>query len=515
MRKKPLMLIILDGYGIGEKKDSNAAFLAKTPILDELFENYPLSTLSASGSSVGLPDGQMGNSEVGHLNIGSGRIIYQDLTRISKSIEDGEFFQNEILLKAMQEAKKNGTALHLIGLLSQGGVHSHRDHLYGLLEMAKEEGLEKVYIHAIMDGRDVSPDAGLKDMKDLEEKIAEIGVGAVATVSGRYYAMDRDRRWERTKLAYDAFVCGIGNRATDPCQAIEESYKNAIFDEFILPTVICKDGEPVGKIGTDDSLIFFNFRPDRVRQIVRTFAEDEFNNFPIAENFKGYIATMTQYDVTIPNVYVAFQETIPNNTLGEYLSKQGLSQLRIAETEKYAHVTFFFNGGVEVPYENEDRLLIASPKVATYDLMPEMSAIEVTDNVIDAIKKEKYDFIVLNFANCDMVGHTGMMEAAIKAVETVDCSLGKILKVLKEKDGCALITADHGNCEEMFDEEGRAITSHTTNLVPLILYNFEASLDSGILADLAPTILELLELEKPVEMTGRSLILGGSNELNK
>ena len=509
MAKRPVMLIILDGFGLGKDYPGNAIKLAKTPNIDRLMEKYPNTTLEASGLAVGLPEGQMGNSEVGHLNIGAGRIVYQDFTRISKSIKDGDFFEKEEFLQAIGNAKENNSKIHLIGLVSKGGVHSHISHLYALLELMKKHDFYNVFIHVILDGRDVSPTAGKEDVAELMEKIKEIGVGKIATVSGRYYAMDRDKRWDRTKLAYDAYTLGIGNEETDPVVAIEKSYKKDVTDEFVIPTVIKENNKPLGLVDNNDSIIFFNFRPDRARQITRAFVDEEFNGFNRDKKVNTFYVTMTEYDKTIENVLVAFKEEIPTNTLGKYISEKGLKQLRIAETEKYAHVTFFFNGGIEEPYENEDRVLIPSPKVATYDLKPEMSAIEVKDEVIKRLNMDKYDLIILNFANPDMVGHTGVVDAAVKAIETVDNCLGEIVELLIEKGGKALITSDHGNAEMLIDErDGSPITSHTSNRVPLILVgDKDVKLRQGILADLAPTLLELLGLEKPEEMTGKSLIV--------
>ncbi len=503
----PVMLIILDGFGIGKEYEGNAVKLAKTPNIDRLFKEYPNTTLEASGLAVGLPEGQMGNSEVGHLNIGSGRIIYQDLTKIFKSIKDGDFFQKEEFLEAIENAKKNNSKIHLIGLVSSGGVHSHNTHLYALLELMKKENFYNVYIHAILDGRDVSPTAGKEDIKELMMKIDEIGVGKIATVSGRYYAMDRDKRWDRTKLAYDVFTLGKGNESNDPIMAIEKSYGQDVLDEFIIPTVIKENDKPIATVDNNDSIIFFNFRPDRARQITRAFVDENFEGFEREKKVKTFYVTMTEYDKTIENVKVAYSDDAPINTLGEYISNKGLSQLRIAETEKYAHVTFFFNGGIEEPYKNEDRVLIPSPKVATYDLQPEMSAVEVKNEVLNRLNMDKYDLIILNFANPDMVGHTGVVPATVKAIETVDSSLGEIIPLLLEKGGKALITADHGNAEMLLNEDGSPVTSHTSNRVPLILVGDKnTELQEGILADLAPTLLELLGLDKPEEMTGKSLI---------
>ncbi|SHH63886.1 phosphoglycerate mutase [Anaerosphaera aminiphila DSM 21120] len=504
---KPVMLIILDGLGLGKEYKGNAVYLAKKPVIDSLRENCPNTTLKASGLAVGLPEGQMGNSEVGHLNIGAGRVIYQDLTRISKSIEDGSFYKNEHFLNSIENCKKNGSALHLMGLVSKGGVHSHMNHLLALVKLAKDNNLERVYIHAILDGRDVPPNIGLEDIRELEENLKEIGLGKIATVSGRYYAMDRDNRWERTKLAYDTYTLGNGENFSSAEELIKSNYEKNIFDEFVVPGSILENEKPIATIEDNDSLIFFNFRPDRARQIVRALADENFSGFKREVFRKIDITTMTQYDRTIPNVHIAFSETIPQNTLGEVLAKNGKRQLRIAETEKYAHVTFFFNGGREEPFEGEDRVLVPSPKVATYDLKPEMSAEEVTENVLERLDMKKYDCIILNFANPDMVGHTGSIPAAVKAIETVDSCLGKILDKLKEVGGAALVTADHGNSEVMLTDDNKPVTSHTTNLVPLYLFGVEdVELEEGRLCDLSPTILQLLNIEQPEEMTGKSLI---------
>lgn len=508
MAKKPVMLIILDGFGIGKEYAGNAVKLAKTPNLDRLFREYPNTTLEASGLAVGLPEGQMGNSEVGHLNIGAGRIIYQDLTKISKSIVDGDFFEKKEFLDAIENAKENNSKIHLIGLVSSGGVHSHNTHLYALLELMKKQNFDNVYIHAILDGRDVSPTAGKEDIKELMEKMKEIGVGKIATISGRYYAMDRDKRWERTKLAYDVFTLGKGNESNDPILTIENSYSEDILDEFIIPTAIKENGKPIGTVDDNDSIIFFNFRPDRARQITRAFVDENFEGFEREKKVNTFYVTMTEYDKTIENVKVAYTDESPKNTLGEYISSKGLSQLRIAETEKYAHVTFFFNGGIEEPYANEDRVLIPSPKVATYDLQPEMSAVEVKNEVLNRLKMDKYDLIILNFANPDMVGHTGVVSATVKAIETVDSCLGEIVELLIEKGGKALITSDHGNSEMLLNEDGSPVTSHTSNRVPLVIVGDKnVELQEGKLADLSPTILELMGLEKPEGMTGKSLII--------
>lgn len=512
MSKKFTALMILDGFGERAEAAGNAVLAAKTPNIDALKQQYPWTKIGASGMSVGLPDGQMGNSEVGHLNIGAGRIVYQELTRITKAISDGDFFQKEEFLGAIENAKQKGTALHLMGLLSDGGVHSHIEHLFALVELAKRQGLEKVYIHCFMDGRDVPPESGKGYMEQLCKKLEEIGAGQVATVMGRYYAMDRDNRWERVQKAYEAMVLGQGEQNSCPVAAMQASYDAGVTDEFVLPTVIVKDGEPVAKIGADDSIIFFNFRPDRAREITRTLIDPAFDGFERAY-FPVYYVCMTQYDKTFPNVYVAYKPQVLSNTLGEYLAKNGKKQFRIAETEKYAHVTFFFNGGVEQPNEGEDRFLIPSPKVATYDLQPEMSAYEVAEKACEMIRSGNYDVMILNFANPDMVGHTGVMEAAVKACETVDECVGKVVAAIREVGGEVIITADHGNSEMMIDPETKGpFTAHTTNLVPCILVSDarkDAKLkEGGILADLAPTILELMGLPKPGEMEGSSLILG-------
>ena len=507
MSKKPYALIIMDGFGINERHEGNAIYTAKTPNLDKYMSECPNSIVHASGMDVGLPDGQMGNSEVGHTNIGAGRIVYQELTRITKAIEDGDFFENAALVNAMNNCKENGKALHLMGLLSDGGVHSHNKHLYGLLEMAKRMGIENVHVHAFLDGRDVPPSSAADFAEELVSKIREIGVGDIASVMGRYYAMDRDNRWERVELAYKAMVLGEGNKCDSAVTAIKASYNEDITDEFVVPTVIEKDGKPCGTISEGDSVIFFNFRPDRAREITRTIVDEEFSGFN-RKFFKTTFVCMTQYDASMPNVDVAFKPQSLTNTFGEYISKKGLRQLRIAETEKYAHVTFFFNGGVEAVYDGEDRVLVNSPKVATYDLQPEMSAVEVCDKVVERIKSGEYDVIVLNFANCDMVGHTGIFNAAVAAVETVDTCVGRVVDALNEMGGVALITADHGNADQMVDyDTNGAFTAHTTNVVPLILIGAnDKKLKKGRLADLAPTMLDLMGLEKPEEMTGESLI---------
>lgn len=502
--KKPLILMILDGFGIAGDK-GNAIKAANKPNIDRLFSSNPVTQIGASGMDVGLPDGQMGNSEVGHTNIGAGRVVYQELTRITKSIQDGDFFQNEALCNAIDNAVKNGTALHIMGLLSDGGVHSHNTHLYGILELAKKKGLEKVYVHAFLDGRDVPPSSGKDYVAACVEEMKKIGVGQIATVMGRYYAMDRDNRWERVVKAYSAMVYGEGVKCADPVEAVAVSYAEGVTDEFVVPTVI--DG--AAPISANDSIIFYNFRPDRAREITRTFVDPDFSGF---ERKKGFFpltyVCMTQYDATMPNVQVAFKPQSLDNTFGEYISNKGLTQLRIAETEKYAHVTFFFNGGVEKTYENEDRILVASPKVATYDLQPEMSAYEVADKCAEAIKSGKYDVIILNFANCDMVGHTGVFDAAVKAVEAVDACVGKVTDAIAEMGGVSLITADHGNADKMFEDDGSPFTAHTTNPVPFCVIGYPCQLrEGGKLADIAPTMLQILGLEQPEEMTGTSLIL--------
>ena len=503
--KQPLALIILDGFGCREETKGNAIAAARTPHLDRLMASCPHTRIGASGMDVGLPDGQMGNSEVGHTNIGAGRIVYQELTRITKSFDEGEALGNPALTAAMENARRPGQALHLMGLLSDGGVHSHIRHLYGLMEMARRFAVERVYLHCFMDGRDVPPTSGIEFIAALQQKIKELGLGQIATVSGRYYAMDRDNRWERVKLAYDAIVNGEGNKNPDPVAVMQKSYDAGVTDEFIVPTVVT---EGAG-IKAGDSVIFFNFRPDRARELTRTLVDPDFAGF---EREKGFFPLtyicMTQYDATMPNVEVAYRPESLANTLGEYLSRLGKTQLRIAETEKYAHVTFFFNGGVEAPYEGEDRVLIPSPKVATYDLQPEMSAYAVTDEAVRRIESGRYDVIILNYANCDMVGHTGVFEAAVKAVEAVDTCLGRLLAALEKAGGRAFLTADHGNADQMADENGAPFTAHTTNPVPFVAIGFgDVKLRSGgRLADIAPTMLQAMGLPQPEEMTGRSLL---------
>ena len=509
MEKGPVMLMILDGFGINEKTDGNAVKLAKTPNIDKLMKKYPNTIMYTSGLKVGLPDGQMGNSEVGHTNIGAGRIVYQELTKITKSIEDGDFFAIPEFIEAIENCKKHNSKLHILGLLSDGGVHSHIRHLYGLLEMAKRRDFEDVYVHCFLDGRDTPPASAEGYITQLEEKMKEKKVGKIASISGRYYAMDRDKRWDRVKKCYDALVRGEGNKATSATIAIEDSYQKEVFDEFVEPTVIVNNDTPIATIGENDSVIFFNFRPDRAREITRTLVDDDFTGFERRNGrFPLYYVCMTQYDATMPNVDVAFKPASLENTFGEYIAKKGLSQLRIAETEKYAHVTFFFNGGVEAPFENEDRALINSPKVATYDLQPEMSAYLVCDEVLKRIESDKYDAIILNYANCDMVGHTGVFDAAVAAVEAVDECVGKTVDAVLAKGGIALITADHGNADKMMEEDGSPFTAHTTNLVPLIIAGAGNVLirEGGVLADLSPTMLKLMGLEQPKEMTGKSII---------
>ncbi len=511
MSKKPTVLMILDGYGLRDTKEGNAVALAKTPVMDKLMKEYPFVKGYASGLAVGLPDGQMGNSEVGHLNMGAGRIVYQELTRITKEIQDGDFFENVEFKKAIDNVKANDSALHLYGLLSDGGVHSHNTHLYALLELAKREGLKKVYVHCFLDGRDTPPKSGIDYVKELDEKIREIGVGAIASVTGRYYAMDRDNRWDRVEKAYKALTQGVGETAASGEEAVQQSYDKGETDEFVLPTVVMKDGAPVATIKDKDSIIFFNFRPDRAREITRTFCADEFDGFDRGKRLDVTYICFTEYDVTIPNKEIAFKKVTINNTFGEFLAAHNMTQARIAETEKYAHVTFFFNGGVEAPNPGEDRILVKSPKVATYDLKPEMSAYEVCDKLVEAIKSDKYDVIIINFANPDMVGHTGVESAAVQAIEAVDKCVGRAVDAIKEVDGQMFICADHGNAEQLIDEEtGEPFTAHTTNQVPFILVNADPSYqlrEGGCLADIAPTLIELMGMEQPKEMTGTSLLV--------
>ena len=509
MGKRTTMLMILDGFGINEKTEGNAVKLAKIPYLRNLLSENPNTIIHTSGNDVGLPDGQMGNSEVGHTNIGAGRIIYQDLAKITKEIEEGDFFSKTEFVNAIENCKANGTKLHIMGLLSDGGVHSHNRHLYGLLELAKRKDFEDVYVHCFMDGRDTPPASGESYLQDLENKMKEKGIGKIASISGRFYAMDRDKRWERVEKAYDAIVRGEGAKSNSAIEAIEESYRQEVFDEFVVPTVITnKNGEAIAKIEENDSVIFFNFRPDRAREITRSIVDSDFDGFK-TDYKPTYFVCMTPYDATLPNVKIAYPKEEIKNTFGEYISNRGLTQLRIAETEKYAHVTFFFNGGEEKQYPGEERILVPSPKVETYDLKPEMSAYEVTEKVVDAINSEKFDAIILNFANPDMVGHTGSLEAACKALEAIDECVHKVVDAIKEHNGTLLITADHGNCEQMIDyETGEPHTAHTTNPVPLAGINLPGNkkLKEGRLADLAPTLLDIMELEKPDEMTGESLL---------
>ena len=509
MKNKLTMLMILDGFGENGEERANAVKLANTPNIDKLMKTCPTTDIHTSGLDVGLPEGQMGNSEVGHTNIGAGRIVYQELTRITKSIEDGDFFTNEEFVAAIENCKKYNSKLHIIGLLSNGGVHSHIRHLFGLLELAKRRDFEDVYVHCFMDGRDTPPSSGESFISELEEKMKEKGVGKIATITGRFYAMDRDKRWQRVEKAYNALVKGEGEKATSAIGAVESSYQKEIFDEFIEPTVIVNGETPVATIGKHDSVIFYNYRPDRAREITRALVDKEFNEFEVEKDLDLYYVCMTSYDETMPNVHIAFKKEELKNTFGEYISNKGLTQLRIAETEKFAHVTFFFNGGEEKQYKGEDRILVPSPKVETYDLKPEMSAYEVTDKVVEAINSEKYDCIILNYANPDMVGHTGNLEAAIKAIETIDECVGRVVEAVQKQEGVLLITADHGNAEQMIDyKTGEPHTAHTTNPVPLILVGMEeAKLKEGKLADIAPTMLDIMHLEKPEEMTGESLLV--------
>ena len=510
MKDKVTMLMILDGFGDNPRKEQNAIKMANTPNIDRLMKKYPNTDIFTSGKYVGLPDGQMGNSEVGHTNIGAGRIVYQDLTRITKSIEEGNFFSNPEFIAAIENCKKHNSKLHILGLVSDGGVHSHNRHLYGLLEMAKRRDFENVYVHCFLDGRDTPPASAENYIAELQDKMKEKGIGKIATLSGRFYAMDRDKRWQRIQKAYDAMVNGEGIKSGSPIKAIEESYQKEVFDEFVEPTVICNGNEPVAKIEENDSVIFFNFRPDRARQITRALVDPNFNEFP-TKKLNLYFVCFTNYDETMPNVHIAFKKEGLKNTFGEVVAKNGLTQLRIAETEKYAHVTFFFNGGEEKQFPGEDRILIPSPKVETYDMKPEMSAYEVTDNVVDALENDKYDVIILNYANSDMVGHTGNLEAAIKAVEALDKCVGRVVDVIEKKHGTLIITADHGNAEQMVDyKTGEPHTAHTTNPVPIILVtdnkNYKLR-ENGKLADIAPTMLDIMGIEKPKEMTGESLLI--------
>lgn len=508
MSKKPVMLMILDGFGLSSNVDGNAVVAANKPNYDELIKKYPSTKLTASGLQVGLPEGQMGNSEVGHLNIGAGRVIYQALTKITKEIEEGNFFKNRAFNKAIDEAVKANSSVHLLGLLSDGGVHSHIDHLKALLKLAKDKGAKKVYVHAFLDGRDVQPGSALKYIAEIEEYMKEIGIGKIATVCGRYYAMDRDKRWERVQLAYNAMVLSKGEENISALDAVKKAIHDNKTDEFVLPTVIMENNKPIAAISNSDTVICFNFRPDRARELTRALNDKVFDGFKRETLTLNYVCT-TQYDLSIENVDVAYTPESYTNTLGEYVSIMGKKQLRIAETEKYAHITFFFNGGVEAPNVNEDRALIPSPKVATYDLKPEMSAREVTTELLKRLETDEYDMIILNYANPDMVGHTGVFEAAKKAIETVDDCLGKIVKSVLSKDGTVFITADHGNSEQMIDySSGKPMTAHTTNLVPFTYVSNHSSemRGSGILADIAPTMLQVMGLDVPSEMTGKSLI---------
>ncbi len=510
--KKPVVLMVLDGYGLNKNPVGNAIAMANTPVMDRLMAECPFVEGAASGLAVGLPDGQMGNSEVGHMNIGAGRIIYQDLTRITKDIEDGTFFENKALLTAMNNCKERDCDLHLWGLLSDGGVHSHNTHLYALLEMAKRCGLTKVFVHAFLDGRDTPPTSGAEYARQLEAEMARIGVGKIASVSGRYYAMDRDKNWDRIEKAYDSLTKGVGVIATDAVQAIEDSYKEGINDEFVLPTVIVdENGQPLSLVKENDSVIFYNFRPDRAREITRVFCDDQFNQFERPFFPLTYVC-FKDYDETIPNKIIAFEKESIKNTFGEYLANHGLKQLRLAETEKYAHVTFFFNGGIEEPNVDEARILVNSPKdVPTYDLKPEMSAPEVGMDLVEAITSDKYDVIIIFFANPDMVGHTGVIPAAVKAVERVDELVGKAVDAIKQVGGVLFICADHGNAEKMIDyETGAPHTAHTTNPVPFILVNGEPNWklrEGGRLADIVPTLIDIMGMEQPPEMTGQSLLI--------
>lgn len=502
--KTPTTLIIMDGFGLADPDSGNAVTNASTPNLDHIFRNCPSCKLSASGLDVGLPEGQMGNSEVGHTNIGAGRVVFQDLPRISLDIEQGGFFQNPAFLDAMTNCREWDSSLHLMGLLSDGGVHSHITHLFALLKMAKEQGLSRVYVHCFLDGRDVPPSSGKQYVEQLQAKMQELGVGQIATVMGRYYAMDRDKRWDRVQRAYDAIARGEGVFESDPAAAVQRSYDAGVTDEFVEPVVCIREA----KVRDNDSIIFFNYRPDRAREITRCFVDEDFtdiqrkNDFPTVD----FVCT-TEYDATLSNVSVAYPRQKLSNIFGEYISNLGLTQLRIAETEKYAHVTFFFNGGVEQVFPGEDRVLIPSPKVATYDLQPEMSAYQVTEEAVKRIESGAYDVIIMNYANCDMVGHTGIYEAACKAVSVVDECVNRVVEATSRMGGVTLITADHGNAEHMADEEGKPFTAHTTNLVPLSIVGVSATLRDGRLADIAPTILDLMGLEKPSEMDGSTLIV--------
>ncbi|MCD4844178.1 MAG: 2,3-bisphosphoglycerate-independent phosphoglycerate mutase [Methanosarcinales archaeon] len=504
---KPLILIILDGWGINPRTEGNAVYHAHTPVMDRIISQYPNTTLDCAGEPVGLPEGQMGNSEVGHLNLGSGRVVYQDISKINKSIHDGDFYSNKSLLSAIEHVRTNSSSLHIMGLLSDGGVHSHIDHLFALLTMVKEAGIKQVYVHAFLDGRDVSPNCAGEYILKTEQKMKELGIGKIATLSGRYYAMDRDNRWERVRLAYDALTQGTGEMSHSAKDAVSDAYERGENDEFVRPTIINTNGNPTATIQDNDAVIFFNFRPDRAREITKALTMHDFSGFERKITPKVYFVCMTRYDETF-DLPIAFPDQPLENTLSEYLSKLGKKQLHIAETEKYAHVTFFFNGGVEKPYKNEDRILIHSPLVATYDLKPEMSAYQVTDILVEKINSREYDVIIANYANPDMVGHTGIFDAALKAVETVDECLGRVLEAVASQGGAALILADHGNCEQMiYYEDKSPHTAHTTNPVPLIIVSdMNIDLRKGIFADIAPTILEILHLEVPPQMTGHSIL---------
>ena len=511
MSKKPVVLMILDGYGLNDNCDHNAVCEGRTPVMDQLMSQCPFVKGNASGLAVGLPDGQMGNSEVGHLNMGAGRIVYQELTRITKSIQDGDFFDVPEFLQAVENCRKNDSALHLWGLVSDGGVHSHNTHIYGLLELARRNGLDKVYVHCFLDGRDTPPASGKGYVEELEAKMKELGVGKVASVMGRYYARDRDNRWDRVERAYNALTRGEGGTAVSAAAGIQASYDAEVNDEFVEPFVVVEDGKPVATVKDNDSVIFFNFRPDRAREITRAFCDDDFKGFARDRRLNLTYVCFTDYDDTIANKLVAFKKEAIVNTFGQFLADHDMTQARIAETEKYAHVTFFFNGGVEEPNKGEDRILVPSPKVATYDLQPEMSAPAVCDKLVEAIKSGKYDVVIINFANPDMVGHTGIEDAAIKAIETVDACVGRAVDAVKEMDGVLFICADHGNAEQLVDyETGTPFTAHTTNPVPFILVNADPSYklrEGGCLADIAPTLIELMGMEQPKEMTGKSLLV--------
>ncbi len=513
MSKKPTVLLILDGYGLNENCEANAVCQGKTPIMDQLMRQCPFVKGYASGMAVGLPEGQMGNSEVGHLNMGAGRIVYQELTRITKEIQDGTFFKNEALLQAVRNVREKGSSLHLMGLLSDGGVHSHNTHLYGLLELAKREGVSNVYVHCFLDGRDTPPASGKGYIQQLNDEMKKIGVGKVATVMGRYYAMDRDNRWERVERAYKAMAQGVGKEADCPVCAVKESYAADVTDEFVEPIVVTQNGKPLATVQDGDSVIFYNFRPDRAREITRAFVDDGFTGFAREKRLDLTYVCFTDYDETIENKLVAFHKEEIKNTFGEYLAAHGMTQARIAETEKYAHVTFFFNGGIEEPNPGEDRILVNSPKVATYDLQPEMSAPEVCEKLVGAIESGKYDVVICNFANPDMVGHTGVQAAAIKAIETVDACVGKTVDAVKKMGGQMFICADHGNAEQLIDyETGEPFTAHTTNPVPFILVSSDPTLslkEGGRLADIVPTLIDMMGMEQPKEMTGESLLVRG------